>query len=87
MVQKVFEKIKLPFSAQGDPAANNRMDAVTSQAVKQYFDLLEKTLRDNNLLNSPAQIYNVDEAGMAYEHRPPKVITVKGQKGEMLHFW
>ena len=52
----------------GDPAANNRMDAVTSQTIKHYFDLLEKTLKDNNLLNKPAQIYNVDETGMAYEH-------------------
>ena len=34
-----------------------------------YFDLLEETLKDNNLLNKPAQIYNVDETGMAYEHR------------------
>ena len=64
----------------GDPAANDRMDAVTSQAIKHYFDLLEKTLKDNNLLNKPTQIYNVDETGMAYEHLPPKVVTLKGQK-------
>ena len=43
----------------GDPAANDRMDAVASQAIKHYFNLLEKTLKDNN----------VDETGMAYEHR------------------
>ena len=52
----------------GDPAANDRMDAVTLQAIKQYFDLLEKTLKDNNILNKLAQMYNVDETGMAYEH-------------------
>ena len=57
----------------GDPAANDRMDA-------DYFDLLEKTLKDNNLLNKPAQIYNVDESGMAYEHRLPKVVTLKWHK-------
>ena len=51
----------------GDPAANEM--AVSSQAITNYFDLLEKTLKDNNLLNKPAQIYNVDETGMAYEHR------------------
>ena len=44
------------------------------------INLLEKTLKDNNLLNKPAQIYNVDETGMAYEHCPPKVVTLKGQK-------
>ena len=64
----------------GDPAANDRMDAVTSQAIKYYFNLLEKTLKDNNLLNKPAQIYNVDDTGMAYKHHLPKVVTLKGQK-------
>ena len=33
------------------------------------INLLEKTLKDNNLLNKPAQIYNVNETGMAYKHR------------------
>ena len=55
----------------GDPAANDRMDAVTSQAIKHYFDFLEKTLKDNNLLHKPAQIYNVDETGMDYEQCRP----------------
>ena len=36
------------------------------------INLLEKTLKDNNLLNKPVQIYNVDETGIAY--------TLKGQK-------
>ena len=79
MVQKISETTELPFATSGDPAANDRMDAVTSQAVKQYY-LLEETLRDNNLLHSPAQIDNVDETGMAYEHHPPKVVALKGQK-------
>lgn len=45
-----------------DAAANIRMDAVTSKAIKHYFDLLERTLKDNNLQDSPAQIYNMDES-------------------------
>ena len=53
----------------GDPAANDRMDAVTSQAIKHYFKILKKTLKDNNLLNKPAKIYNVDETGMAVRQR------------------
>ena len=28
----------------------------------------------------PTQIYNVNETGLAYEHRPQKVDTLKGQK-------
>jgi len=27
------------------------------------------------LLNSPSQIYNVDEIGMPLDHRPPKVVS------------
>lgn len=45
-----------------DAAANIRMDAVTSKAIKHYFDLLERTLKDNNLQDSPAQIYSMDES-------------------------
>ena len=64
----------------GDPAANDRMDAVTSPAIKHYFNLLEKTLKDNNLLNKPAQIYSVDETGMAYEPPSAKGSHSKGAK-------
>ena len=35
---------------------------------RKVFDLLVKTLKDNNLVNKPAQIYNVNKTGMAYEH-------------------
>ena len=55
----------------GDIGANE-MNAVTSHAITHYFNLLEKTLKHNNLLNEPAQIYNVDETGMAYEHNKGK---------------
>ena len=30
----------------------------------------------------PLLIYNVDETGLAYEHIPQKVVTLKGQKKE-----
>ncbi len=30
-------------------------------------------------MNSPGLIYNIDESGMPLEHRPPRVVTVKGQ--------
>ena len=32
-----------------------------------FLILFKKTLKDNNLLNKPAQIYNVNETEMAYE--------------------
>ncbi len=35
---------------------------------------------ENELIESPNQIYNVDETGMPLDHRPPKVVAKKGQK-------
>ena len=34
-------------------------------------------------MHAPAQIYNVDETGLAYEHIPQKVVTLKGQKSKV----
>ena len=64
----------------GDSTANVRMESLNKQAITSYFDLLKSVLEDNNLMNSPEQIYNVDESGMPLNHRAPKVITQKGQK-------
>ena len=33
-----------------------------------YFDLLERTLTDNDLLDKPSQIFNLDETGMPLDH-------------------
>ena len=50
------------------------MDAITPAAIKLYFDLLKEVLEKNKLMDAPAQ------TGLAYEHRPQKVVTLKGQK-------
>ena len=39
---------------------------------------LKSVLEDNNFVNSPGQIYNVDKSGMPLNHSIPKVITQKG---------
>ena len=64
----------------GDATANVRMDCLNSETMKRYFDLLKEVLEENELLDSPAQIYNVDETGMPLDHRPPKIIAKRGQK-------
>ena len=64
----------------GDPTANVRMDSVNKETMNNYFTMLKDTLTENGLLDSPSQIYNVDETGMPLDHRPPKIVTVKGQK-------
>ena len=64
----------------GDPTANVRMDCLNEEIMEDYFIMLKKTLLENDLMDKPEQIYNVDESGMPLDHRPPKVVSQKGQK-------
>ena len=62
----------------GDATANVRMDCVNPDVMKQYFSLLKDSLQEHGVMDSPAQIYNVDETGMPLDHHPPKIVTKKG---------
>jgi len=53
--------------------------------MKHYFDLLKKSLEEHGIMDSPAQIYNVDVTGMPLDHRPSKIVTKKGQKKVWYH--
>ena len=64
----------------GDPTANVRMDCLTKETIDKYFDLLKDTLVENNLMESPNRIYNVDETGMPLNHSAPKIVTGRGHK-------
>jgi len=55
----------------GDPIANVRMECMDKDTMAAYLYLLEATLTENGLLDKPHQIYNVDEKGMPFDHRPP----------------
>ncbi|XP_074036718.1 uncharacterized protein [Leptinotarsa decemlineata] len=57
-----------------------RCQAMNKQEVRDYFALVEKTLLDKNILNSPAQIYNMDETGLQLNNKPGYVIAKKGSK-------
>lgn len=48
--------------------------------ISRYFDLLEQTLADNGLMESPSLIFNCDETGLPLDHTPSRVVGVKGQK-------
>jgi hypothetical protein len=43
--------------------------------VSKYFCQLQKTLEDNDLLDKPHLIFNVDEKGVSVNHKPPSVIA------------
>ena len=50
------------------------------ETFQNYFDLLENTLIKNKLMNEPSRIFNCDESGFPLEHKPGKLVGVKGQK-------
>ena len=57
-----------------------RAVASSPEIIHRYYDLLEQTLLDNNLFNSPSQIFDMDETGLPLEPDLPLVVVVKGQK-------
>ena len=62
------------------PLSRVRANALTEKNMKSYFDLLEKTLEDNGLLNKPARTYNMDKSGMPLDHKQLKRVAEKGTK-------
>lgn len=48
--------------------------------VKEYFDLLEKTINENQLVGKPCHIFNMDESGLQLNNKPGEVIALKGSK-------
>ena len=48
--------------------------------IRKYYDLLERTLSDNHLLDKPAQIFNLDETGMPLNPSPPLLVATRGLK-------
>ena len=63
-----------------DPLSRVRKNAVTEENMKHYFSLLEKTLKENDLLNKSSRIYNMDETGMPLDAKPLKRVAAKGAR-------
>ena len=64
----------------GEQLSYARAVAEDPEVFKMYYDLLEKTLIENELLNKPHLIFNCDESGFSLEHKPGKLIGEKGTK-------
>ena len=62
------------------PVSYARAMASDPAVISNYYDLLERTLVENNLLDKPAQIFNMDETGMPLDPSPPLVVAQRGQK-------
>ncbi|XP_060572583.1 uncharacterized protein LOC132730626 [Ruditapes philippinarum] len=54
--------------------SNYRAQASSKEAISSFFDNLQSVLKDNNLMDSPELIYNVDEKGVQTEHSPPYIV-------------
>lgn len=62
------------------------MHAINRETLDQYFSLLEDTLTEHDLLDKPSQLYNVDESGVPFNPRPPKIVTAKGRKTKKVRY-
>ena len=60
------------------PTSVTRLTAFTTDAVKQFFQLLKEALKQNDLCQS--RIFNVDETGINIVHRLSKVFAKRGSK-------
>ena len=60
--------------------AYKRAVAMNKEVIDHYFDLLEDTLKQNNLLERPAQIFNADERGIPLSPQSGKRVGIKGSK-------
>ena len=56
------------------------MNCLNKEVISEYFHLLTKVLTENELLDSPSRIYNVDETGIALDGHAPRVVAKRGQK-------
>jgi len=56
------------------------MDAINTENMEQYFQLLIDTLEQNNLTNASQQLYNVDESEVPLDTKGLNLVTATGSK-------
>lgn len=57
-----------------------RAQGMNRKEVSDYFDLLHKLLTDNDLLNKPSKIFNMDKTGIQVNNKAERVVATKGSK-------
>ena len=63
-----------------DMLEHSRAEALNPAVVKEYFELLSKTLDEHDLKKKPRQIYNCDETYLPLDYTREKAVTSKGSK-------
>ena len=64
----------------GESISRARQIGASKENLESYFDLLEQTLIDNDLIHRPCQIFNTDETGVPLDPKPLKVYGTVSQK-------
>ena len=62
------------------PLCIPRLQAQDPDVLNSYFNELEKTLREYDILDEPSSIFNCDESGMPLNPKPLKTIHERGSK-------
>ena len=62
------------------PLSYARVVGSDPNIIGRYFDLLERTLTDNSLVEKPSQIFNLDETGMPLNPAPPRLVAARGMQ-------
>ena len=62
------------------PLSQARARATDEEVMDNYFDLLEATLQEYDLLGKPGQSFNLDESGFPLNSKPLKDVFDKGTK-------
>ena len=62
------------------PLSRARANVTDPEVVSHYFDLLAQTMADNDLLDKPCQIFNMDESGMPLDPKQVKGVFQRGVK-------
>lgn len=57
-----------------------RAKGMNRDEVGRFFELLRNILTENKLIDRPANIFNMDEAGIQIINKPSKVLAPKGSK-------
>ena len=64
----------------GESISRARQIGASVESLENYFDILEQTLYDNDLIHRPCQTFNADETGVPLDAKPLKVLGTKTQK-------
>ena len=62
------------------PLSTARASATDPEVVSHYFDLLARTMADNDLLDKPCHIFNMDKSGMPLDPKQVKGVFQHGFK-------